>query len=997
MRRTILGVLLAVLVLAWPAGAQETRGAIEGVVKDALGGVLPGATVEAKGVAGTLTAVTDSQGAYRFPAVAPGEYEISASMEGFAPGRQPAVIVRVGLLLKVDLTLALASVSETVDVSARSVTIDVKQATAATNIAAEAIDRLPKGRDFQSLVSLAPGANQESRSGGMSVDGASAAENKYYLDGVDTTNLRTGVASTPFVTDFIQEVQVKSSGYSAEFGGATGGVISVISKSGTNVFHGEAGTYLNSSKLNGDLALNSTELLDRNDMTVSNARKRLRMVLSGANEAETITYPKDEYTRWDPHFQLGGPIVRNKLWFWAGYTPQVETTERTVTFRSTGQEDTFTSKDRSQNIVGNVTWQITPSLNAKISGQAQPYTRKGVLPAVDGTSNARVSFQEQGLEQKNYTGTATLDWVANSRLFFSTKFNYLNYDTEDVGIPNEIWYDFRGSNAIYDTRADMVRPYGYSSVPTNRSRVKDKFWRYGASADATAYLNGAGQHVIKGGIQFERIGNDVMDMEQQPRVYLYWDQSYTALDGRTLRGQYGYWLWRQFSTAGYVTVDNIGLFLQDAWTINNKLTLNLGLRTERENVPSYRENLDGITFSFADKLAPRVGFAYDVKGNGKWKLYGSWGVFYDVMKLELPRGSFGGDHYVVDAYALDTLEWNGLMVNGFKPGEFFESVDYRIPSNDPAHPEAGAVDPNLKPFRQQELVFGVEHELSPKMAVSARYVHKQVDNAIEDCGHMDPGYGEIFYIANPGMGIAEYPEELTCPTCPALPKVKRNYDAFELKFKRRFSDRWMLDGSYTLSRLYGNYPGLASSDEIARVAPNVTRLFDELIMAFDETGQPVYGLLNTDRPHQFKLSGGYQLPTKTMIGAAWRAHSGIPITRQANMVSSTPVFYKGRLSDGRTPWLTVFDLNVVQDVPLGRRVRGQLGVNVLNLFDEKGVTDVYRAALRQNLPIEMETFFAGFDAEARIDALHILRDPRFLKASAWQPAREVRVNFKLTF
>ena len=996
MRRTILGVLLAVLVLAVPAGAQETRGAIEGIVKDTLGGVLPGATVEAKGVAGMLTAVTDSQGAYRFPALAPGEYEISASMEGFAPARQPAVIVRVGLLLKVDLTLALATVTETVEVSARSVTIDVKQATAATNLAAEAIDRLPKGRDFQSLVTLAPGANQESRSGGMSVDGASASENKYYLDGVDTTNLQTGLAATPFLTDFIQEVQVKSSGYTAEFGGATGGVISVISKSGTNVFHGEAGTYLNTAGLNGDLALNSTALLDRNDMSISNARRQLRLVQSGANEAETVLYPKDKYTRWDPHFQAGGPIVRNKLWFWAGYTPQTEKTERTVTF-STGESGTFTSKDTTQNIVGNLTWQIVPSLHARVSGQMQPYTRKGVLPAVDGTSNRTVDFASQGLEQKNYTGTAGLDWVADSRLFLSAKFNYLNYNTVDVGIPNEIWYDFRGSNSMYETRPGMVRPYLYSSVPTNRASMKDKFWRYGATLDATAYLSAGGQHVVKGGLQYERIGNDVLDMEQQPRVYFYWDQTYTALDGRTMRGPYGYWTWRQVSTSGYVTVDNIGLFLQDAWTVNNRLTVNLGLRTERENVPSYRENLNGITFSFADKLAPRLGFAYDVKGNGKWKLYGSWGVFYDVMKLELPRGSFGADHYVETAYALDNLEWNTFMVNGFKPGEFYESVDYRIPSNDPSHPEAGAVDPNLKPFRQQELVFGVEHELSPTMAVSARYVHKQVDNAIEDCGHMDPGYGEIFYIANPGMGIAEYPEALTCPTCPALPRVKRDYDALELKFKRRFADRWMFDGSYTLSRLYGNYPGLASSDEIARVAPNVTRLFDELIMAFDETGQPVFGRLNTDRPHQFKFAGAYQFPTKTMVAAAWRAHSGIPITRQANMVSSTPVFYKGRLSDGRTPWLTVFDLNVVQDIPLGRRLRGQLGVNVLNLFDQQGVTDVDRRATRQNLPIELETFFAGFDAEARIDARHILRDPRFLLARNWQPAREVRLDFKLTF
>ena len=230
-----------------------------------------------------------------------------------------------------------------------------------------------------------------------------------------------------------------------------------------------------------------------------------------------------------------------------------------------------------------------------------------------------------------------------------------------------------------------------------------------------------------------------------------------------------------------------------------------------------------------------------------------------------------------------------------------------------------------------------------------------------------------------------------------MPKVKRNYDAMELKFGRRFANNWMFNASYTLSRLYGNYPGLASSDEIARVAPNVTRLFDGLVMAFDETGQPTFGRLNTDRPHQFKLSGAYQLPTKTLIAGAWRAASGIPISRTANIVSSTPVFYKGRLSDGRTPWLTVLDLNLHQDIPMGGKFRGQIAVNILNVFDQKGVTDVWRPATRQVLPIPLETFFAGFDAEARISALNILRDPRSLQPSAWQAARDVRVSFKMMF
>jgi hypothetical protein len=293
------------------------------------------------------------------------------------------------------------------------------------------------------------------------------------------------LSATPFLTDFIQEVQVKSSGYAAEFGGATGGVISVISKSGSNSYQGEVGAYFNSNSLNGDLALNSTDLLTK--QLTANARRVLRLKLSGVNEAETWTAEKDGYSRWDPHFQIGGPIVKNRLWFWGGYTPQLENTERTATFRANGQTGTFTSKQTTQNVVGNVTWQVKPSIRARVSGQSQPYTQDGRLPAVDGTSNPAVNFPELGLEQKNYAGTATMDWVASNRMFFSGRVNYLMYDTKDVGIPNEIWYDFRGSNLQYETRPEMIHPYGYTSVPTNQARSKDKYWRYGATADASCF------------------------------------------------------------------------------------------------------------------------------------------------------------------------------------------------------------------------------------------------------------------------------------------------------------------------------------------------------------------------------------------------------------------------------------------------------------------------------------------------------------------------------
>lgn len=1000
----LFGTLFLIFALAAPAWAQETRGAVEGVVKDASGAVLPGATVEAKGSTGVIATTADANGVYRFPALAPGQYEILATLAGFKPS-QSLALVAVGQLLKVDLVLAVGGLTEVVQVTASSPTIDVKQSTAATNIQSELIAVMPKGRDFQSLVTLAPGANQESRSGGISVDGASAAENKFYVDGVDATNLRTGVAATTFNTDFIEEVQVKSSGHAAEFGGATGGVISVISRSGTNQFSGSVGTYFNNAGMNGNLALNNTTGTGGASPgtgvaipVASGTRRELRLLLNGVNQAETVEYNKDDYSRWEPAFQLGGPIIKDKLWFWGGYAPIIDETSRTVTFRTNGATDTFTSKETTQTFAGNVSWQVAEPVRLRVSVQDRPFTQEGRLPLPNGTSNPLTAFRSLGVETKNLTTNTNLDWVASSKTFINAKINYLSYDTLDVGIPDENWYTFNGSNAPYETRPDMVKANGYNSVLTNRARSKDLYTRFGASADFTYYATGAGKHALKGGVQFERIANDVADIEQKPHVTVVWNQSLTTLAGAVERGTYGYWSWRQFGTLGKVNVNNLGLFFQDAWTVSDKLTLNLGLRTEKEVVPSYRSNLDGINFSFGDKLAPRAGFAYDIKGDGRWKAYGSWGVFYDVMKLELPRGAFGGDVWVEDYYTLDTLEWNTLMVNENKPGRKIDTVDFRIPSNDPACPECGAIDPDLKPFKQQELVAGIEHELNPTMAVSGRYVHKQVDRAIEDVGVIVPGIGEVFYIANPGEGVTTNLVADECPTCPGLPEIQRDYDAFELKFMRRLSSNWSFNASYTLSRLVGNYPGLASSDEIARVAPNVTRLFDGLVMAYQPGGDAVYGRLNTDRPHQFKFSGAYVLPTHTTIGGVFRTASGIPVTRQANMQSSLPVFYEGRGSDGRTPWLSVTDLSLIQDVKLGGRYSGQFVLNVLNLFDQSSVTDRFRVETRANVPVaHLEDFFNGFDTQTVITSNNILRDPRFLQNSVWQAPREVRVGFKLTF
>jgi carboxypeptidase family protein/TonB-dependent receptor-like protein len=251
MRSRLVGALLATLALAVSASAQEQRGSIGGIVRDQSGAPVPGAVVEARGPAliGVASSVSDAGGTYRFPALPPGRYEVTANLAGFAPAKMGGISLALGNNLRVDLTMSVATQAEVVTVIGEAPLIDTRSSASFKNLTREYFNNVPKGRDFTSIVNLAPGANFEEKAGGIAVDGASGAENTYILDGIDTTNLQTGVRAKRVVFDVIEEVQVKSSGYNAEYGGAIGGVINVITRSGANNFFGEAGVYYGSDAL----------------------------------------------------------------------------------------------------------------------------------------------------------------------------------------------------------------------------------------------------------------------------------------------------------------------------------------------------------------------------------------------------------------------------------------------------------------------------------------------------------------------------------------------------------------------------------------------------------------------------------------------------------------------------------------------------------------------------------------------------------------------------
>ena len=1007
----LLGVLALCLSFATGANAQDTRGAIEGVVKDASGAVLPGATVEAKSpsLVGVQSTTSDTNGLYRFPALSPGIYEVSATLSGFTTKKVSDIQLNLGQTLKVDFALSIAGVSESVQVTAESPLIDVKGNAAAVSIQADIIDRIPKGRDFTSVINQAPGTSaNESRGGGTMIDGSSASENRFIVDGLDTTNLRTGASSSDVPVDFLEQVQVKSSGYNAEYRAATGGVVSAITKSGSNAFHGSAGSYYANNKYLGDV------------------RRSIRLNPANTTLAEYIVTPRDTGYNYDPIFDVGGPIFRDKAWFYMGYNPRRSTNERTATFTQTvpdGGSQTRTFKD-----INNITpednflrytvdTQVSRNIRARFNG-ANEWTTGGIAaPGLEpnGTSTATPrtfilpsatcintvcnpnALQRSDFQDDQMTGK--VDWTVNSKTFVSFLASKLFYGSHNAGAEqnNNVVRTFSNTNVgLLDVPANLQQLNGYADGPGNSWAVKDDYSRLNVNGDVTRYASWKGEHALKIGYQWERITNDVDTGQRASNIAFSWDSTRTTLSNTQVRGKYGYYLVNRIYTQGNIHSNNNGLFVQDAWTINSKLTVNAGLRAESEDIPSYSPADPGVHFGWGDKIAPRLGFAYDLKGDSSWKVYGSWGVFNDITKLEMPRGSWGADHWILYYYTLDTANWPSISCEGPPgsgcPGTFIEQVDNRHPSNDRNNP---LIDPDLKPVRTQELTAGFDHELTRTMSFGVRYAHKWLDRTIEDVGIAVPGVGEVFYIANPGFGIAQH---ILGDQYPTTPKAKRVYDGVEFRLRKRLANRWSTDSSFLLSRLYGNYSGLASTDENGRLSPNVDRLFDGLYMSFDETGKPLYGRLATDRPFTFKTTTTYDLPWGTGIGVFFYAASGQPLSSQVTVVG-VPVFYKGRGDLGRLPTFSQTDLNVQHGFRLPGHTRVELEANILNLFDQDIATQISNAPYRDAIPTNAATgFFNGVNIDAIAAATPSIRkDARYKQYSGFQGARSMRFLAKFTF
>jgi hypothetical protein len=1010
-KRMVTSLVLLTLAAAF-ALAQEQTGSIIGQVVDESGKAVAGALVTAASPAliGTISAITNERGSYAFPSLPAGTYTITVEAQTYKSLQRGEIEVHLGAQIRLNLALEASILGEEViHVIGDAPLIDIQSTDTGMNISSRLFKELPKGRDYTSVVLLAPGANNENIAGGLQIDGASIAENMYFIDGVDTTSFYTGLPTQTAPFEFVEEVEVRSGGYQAEFGGSLGGVVNVITRSGGNDFNGEFTFFYSADELDG------------------NQRPTLRINPVDDITPEYITYPKDDYSRYEFGGALGGYLVRDRIWFFGSYMPVFTNTKRTVDFRDsldnvyyTGQ---YSQERRMHRAFAKITAQATGDLRFNLSYLNDYEKWLGDLPSLTGEDAVQIDppYSARGATEPGYYVALNADYTINDNLFANFKGGYHCTDYHQLGANQDILYRFYGNMAqlfaddpaFQALPADKVPPPFYMSRPEEYYTAKNLQEKMNWSGDITWFFDALGSHTLKGGFEYNYIHNDVESTYTADYIYYVLGLPFTnPVTGEISKGTYGFYFVLTADPDGRGTVADVSsnryaLFLQDSWRLTDRLTINIGLRAEKEDIPSFSDEPEysdpPISFNFLDKLAPRIGVSYDVRGDGTFKLYGNFGRYYDVAKLNMALESYGGVHWQERFYTLDTLEWWTIGGSSFGtwprddyyPGTLIYAVNQRVTAFD-------TTDPDIMPTSLDEYIAGMDYQLAENMALDVRFVHKHLNTLIEDVG-VDTDGGLISYITNPGYG---YSISKQAEGYPPTPKAKRDYWALEMRLNKQFSNHWLGGANLTFSRLTGNVSGLSNTDYYNYV--NYDRAsaffyFDKWFASYDSNWQPIDGPLPTDRRYSLKLFGSYVFDFGLSLGLFQIVQDGNPISTQLSLNAFDSYMPYNRGDQGRYPLWTQTDLYAQYDFQLAG-LKAQLNINVTNLFDQDTVWRKFTALAREEINVQDSALLALFQSGTPIDISQLFQpyytgrlDPRYMMDSQFQDPRTIRLGLKLIF
>ncbi len=967
MRRSLVAWGTSLMAVALPfalATAQEaTTGTIEGTVVDAHGAPLPGVTVTITSAQGSKTETSDVNGRFRFPYLTAGKYGLQSRLQGFNTVKHQGLDVRLGSRVQVEVTMTVG-VTETVEVVGTPSVVDITTTTTGATISSELMSSIPLGRSFSSTLELAPGVVASGiGEANPSIAGASGLENVYVVDGVTINNTGFGTAGsftgaygalgTGVSFDYVKEVQIKTGGYEPEYGEALGGYINLVTKNGGNEFAGSAFAYYQGAGLE--------------------AERKSSDAIRAAAELTSLQST-------DLGFELGGPVVRDKAFFFAAFNPILTTqTLRTApTRREELGVDHELEVDRTKyNYAGNMKWFAHPKHTFTVSAFGDP----GIGP--NGAQNQTALAAEDPtrlfteIRFGGHNAVARWEGELLPNGFIEASYAYhRDLFEEEPAVKDPLGFDNRPviDPATGDTLSTAPRVYGGAGAGQDATSTNSQY-----RVKFSSYLQGGGEHNLRYGFEFQDIGYD--------REFFLAGPSGVALpDGNVSTTGF---IWdidpagNRFQIVTYgsaplqeTTNHYLAAFLSDSWSPVKWINLMAGVRYEQNTLLGSARK-----FSWDNNWAPRFHLTVDPTRDGKSKASFSYGRFFGKVPNDIAVRAMSNESIYIVAYPLSSVDLtdpNNPRITG--PASGFDAFGY-----------AGTrIDPESKLTYQDEYLVAAERELLPFLNVGVSYMHRQLGRTLEDVALVPYSHQVDSLIAAP---FGEY--FITNPT-PALgfPKPSRKYDAVTVMAEKRFrsDDRWQLLASYTWSRLQGNYEGYFRREN-GQSDPFITSLFDWPYLADPEIFKYLIEdtVLPNDRTHVFNLFGSYALRFRLNLGASVKVQRGIPLTRVGfNEVYQGPneIPLEPRGTRGRGPTTTDLGFHADYTFKLGR----QGVVLVFDIFN----------FLNQQKGIEFDQRYELFGTVDPHPSLNIPPCPSclntdFLRPTLFQEPLRIRFATRLQF
>jgi outer membrane receptor protein involved in Fe transport len=1026
------------------SGSVITGGVLTGTVVDAsTRAPVPNVVVTATspGLQGEQVVLTDETGTYRVPQLPSGTYTLRFEREGYKPLAKEGIDLPAGYTLRFNPELfPEVAGATTVSVVGENPLVDVGSTQQGAVVEREFIQNIPlnppnmigaNNRSFENVALSVPGVHADLY--GVGIKGATSPENAYLIDGMSTRQAYFGVRGSPLSVEFVDSVSVLTGGYLPEYGRATGGIIAANTRSGGNEFHGSIwGTWTP-----GALA-GSAHAVEASQSAVSFRSQPHNIVDFGLSLGGYLIKDRlwffvgvqPEFSRYRIYRELTPFRINSdgSLYTDTNGRPQLEPPIYT---------DSHFADEHQIQYIGKLTYLINEDHRLSLtvtgtpssSGSANSYSFSSLNPGQVGSPVGRPSaifvpfvdntFDVVGKLSSSFAGKRVLldvigGWHHEDNDFRAADGSKLG-STGPAALANQPrvnWGVLAGgrpqrSLTEFETLPPSVVADCLSDGNGGRTRCATTYFTGGP-----AFLSNNRFDTFQGRVistfLFQAFGHHVVKLGFDGEVSTY-DDTFGYSGGALFRELGAGGPLRAQGLTGYLTGPDqevdvpvvsyrtrtaiLAGFVQDSWSVLDRVTLNVGVRYESQTV--YGAG-DLVALSFPNEWSPRVGVIWDLTQQGRSKLYASYARYYENIPLFISDNAFGSAVFLQARYAPASGDCNPASATTVSCGSKSNLTPGTwVPPNTSWHMTVpnihDTVDPESRPPSVDEWAAGFQYELFPHTRASLAYTHRNIVSWVEDMTVTQSNY----FIGNPGFGIGS-----------SFPQARRVYNSIVVAVDKVYANGWLAQLSYTYQNLTGNIEGLFQT-EIGQLAPNLTESFDILKLAANHEGPLPGDIRHTIKAYaakEFVLAPWFTVTT----GAAYVGSSGAPISwlgaNNVNGYGDGAVYIFPRGSGGRLPWQHTIDVNGALNFRFSSATILTLSVNVFNLFNFQTAT-----AVDQNYTHYPQGVSPVPNGNPATDRAKIVDDvtglplqpsqinPQFLQPTAYQPVRQVRFQARLSF